>query len=246
MTVWESAPIVVGHRGGRGDSWPLENSLAAFEQARKQGAQAVELDVRACAGGRAVVCHDATLSRVTGGRDARPVCDVALEELRALGLAALEDALSWARSCGVGLNVEVKHDTPEALHLVSSVVRAIRAAGADVILSSFDPRLLAVAGIIAPTLPRALIVHTGQPLWAEVLQRVAGPPFVAWLHLERDQVRPQALASYTRRGLRLGVWTVNNPREAADLVRLGVRSIITDHPGSILDVLGARLPKHGT
>lgn len=237
MTVWDSSPIVVGHRGGRGDSWPLENSIAAFEEARRQGVRAVELDVRACMGGEVVVCHDPTLSRITRGRDPRRVGDVALDELRTLGLATLEEALSWARSRGMGLNVEVKHDTAKPVRVVSSAVRAIRVAGADAILSSFDPRLLAAAGLIEPSLPRALIVHAGQPLWADVLQRVATPPFVLWLHLERDQVRPQALASYLRRGLRLGVWTVNDPCEALDLVRHGVRSIITDHPGAILGAL---------
>lgn len=237
MTVWDSSPLVVGHRGGRGDSWPLENSVAAFEEARRQGVRAVELDVRACLGGEAVVCHDATLSRVTGGRDERRVCDVSIGELRALGLSTLEDVLSWARSRGVGLNVEVKHDTSRRARLVSSAVRAIRAAGVDAILSSFDPRLLAAAALVEPKLPRALIVHAGQPLWADLLQRVVRPPLVVWLHLERGQVRPQALASYVRRGLRLGVWTVNDPGEAVDLARLGVRSIITDHPGTILAAL---------
>jgi glycerophosphoryl diester phosphodiesterase len=45
------------------------------------------------------------------------------------------------------------------------------------------------------------------------------------------------LARYARRGLRLGVWTVNDPREAINLVRLGVASIITDAPGTILKAL---------
>jgi glycerophosphoryl diester phosphodiesterase len=34
--------------------------------------------------------------------------------------------------------------------------------------------------------------------------------------------------------LRLGVWTVNEPREAAALVESGVASIITDRPGDVL------------
>src|SRR5262252_7903099 len=68
VSVWATSPIVVGHRGGRGEGWPQENTLAAFERARREGARAIELDVRTCAGGNAVVFHDVTLSRATDGR----------------------------------------------------------------------------------------------------------------------------------------------------------------------------------
>jgi glycerophosphoryl diester phosphodiesterase len=37
-----------------------------------------------------------------------------------------------------------------------------------------------------------------------------------------------------RRGLTVGAWTVNDPREARDLVGIGVTSIITDAPGEVL------------
>jgi glycerophosphoryl diester phosphodiesterase len=43
-----------------------------------------------------------------------------------------------------------------------------------------------------------------------------------------------------RRGLRLGVWTVNDASEAADLVALGVATIITDQPGAILEAITPR------
>jgi glycerophosphoryl diester phosphodiesterase len=38
----------------------------------------------------------------------------------------------------------------------------------------------------------------------------------------------------------VGVWTVNDPAEAADLVALGVRTLITDAPGALLDALSLR------
>jgi glycerophosphoryl diester phosphodiesterase len=234
VTVWRWGPIVVGHRGGRGESWPPENTMAAFEQARRQGAAAVELDVRVCAGGVVVVCHDPTLARITGNRDARRVSDVPLGDLRAMGVPTLDEALSWANAAGVAVNVEMKHDTPHGVLLVLATVRTARTAGADVLLSSFDPRLLAMAWVRAPDLPRALIVHAGQRRWADALQGAVRRPFVGWLHLERAQVRRSVLASAARRGLKVGVWTVNDPEDAVNLVRWGVTSIITDDPGAIL------------
>jgi glycerophosphoryl diester phosphodiesterase len=154
-----------------------------------------------------------------------------------MAVPTLEEVLSWAHSSRIAVNVEMKHDGSDRAVLARATVRAVRAAGADVLLSTFDPLLLAIAASLAPTLPRALLVHAAQPLWADLLQQAARSPFVMWLHLERTQIRPHVLTPYRRRGLRLGVWTVNDPREAVDLVRIGVESIITDTPGAILQEL---------
>jgi glycerophosphoryl diester phosphodiesterase len=240
VSVWSNLrrpPLVVGHRGGRGVGWPPENTIAAFEQARREGAAAVELDVRTCAGEEVVVYHDPTLSRATQGTDERRVADLSLGELRAIGVETLDQTFSWARTHRVAVNVEMKHDVPNRAALARATVLAIRTAGVDALLSSFDPLLLALAAVLAPRLPRALLVHAKQPLWAALLQQAARPPFVGWLNLERIQARPRALGRHLRRGLRLGVWTVNDPHEAVDLARLGVSSIITDTPGAIVRAL---------
>jgi glycerophosphoryl diester phosphodiesterase len=232
--VWRTRPIVVGHRGGRGGGWPTENTIAAFEEARRQGARAVELDVRTCAGGEVVVFHDRALQDAGGARDrGRLVKDVTGRELRALGVPTLQEALRWARERDVGVNVEMKHDVADRLGLARSTARAVRATGADVLFSSFDPILLSLAGVFAADVPRALLVHSGQPVWADVLQRLARSPWAEFIHLDRTQAHPTAIARLLRRGLRVGVWTVNDPEEAVRLVRLGVTSIITDAPGAV-------------
>jgi glycerophosphoryl diester phosphodiesterase len=58
-----SARLVIAHRGASGAA--PENSLAAFEIAVRQGADAFELDVRLTADGVPVVLHDPTLQRTT-------------------------------------------------------------------------------------------------------------------------------------------------------------------------------------
>ena len=258
---WGSAPLVVGHRGGRGDGWPPENTLASFEQARAQGATAIELDVRTCAGGNVVVFHDDTLARMTRERDPRRIADLTEAELFAIDLEAyhpeahhqadyqvqrpvtaatvpaLSEVLAWARAHGIGVNVELKHEVPSRAVLARATAEIVRNSGADVLLSSFDPLLLAMAGARAPEVPRALLTHRDQKAWAGALQEGARRPLVAALHIERTQATPDALARYRRRGLRVGVWTVNDVAEARELVRLGAASIITDHPGEMLAAL---------
>src|SRR5438105_7771137 len=57
-------PLVWGHRGASFDA--PENTLAAFELARVQGADGVELDAQRCSSGEVVVLHDDSLGRTTG------------------------------------------------------------------------------------------------------------------------------------------------------------------------------------
>ncbi len=221
-SVWGDVPLVVGHRGGRGPGWPRENTLAAFEQARAQGARAVELDVRTHEG-QVLVLHDATGEPLSRLRPEVPT---------------LAEVLSWARQHGVGVNVEMKHDVPDRLALARATARAVKGADADVLFSSFDPSLLAMVAVLSPRVPRALLVHSAQARWADALQEVARPPLVQAIHLERTQTSPRDVARYLARGLRVGVWTVNNPSEARDLVGIGVASIITDAAGEVLQALG--------
>jgi glycerophosphoryl diester phosphodiesterase len=132
----------------------------------------------------------------------------------------------------------MKHDVPDRLALARATARAVRSATADVLFSSFDPSLLAMVALLAPRVPRALLVHSAQARWADAVQEAARPPLVDAIHLERTQTDPRAVARYLARGLRVGVWTVNDPSEARDLVALGVASIITDAPGVMLEALG--------
>jgi glycerophosphoryl diester phosphodiesterase len=245
VSAWQTTPLVVGHRGGRGEGWPAENTIDAFERARAEGARAVELDVRASADGSAVVFHDATLARMTGGRDSRRIDAVGASELRTIVLdggariPTLADVLGWGRECGVAVNVELKHGPTRPGELARATLRAARGARADVLFSSFDPRLLAWVAALAPAVPRAFLTHAGQDKWAYALREALRPPLVQAVHLEQKEADPAKLRRYRRRGLQLGVWTVNDAEVARRLADAGAGWIITDTPGAIVVALGS-------
>src|SRR5688572_31359268 len=73
-------PLVLGHRGARHAA--PENTHAAFELSRAEGAAGVELDVRLVKSGEIVVLHDPTLARVTAGGDRRAVEQLAWHDAR--------------------------------------------------------------------------------------------------------------------------------------------------------------------
>lgn len=243
MSVWRQAPLVVGHRGGRGEGWPAENTMQAFDRARAEGARAIELDARLCASGEPVVFHDETLSRMTGGSDARALIAVGFRDLAQIDLGGgarvplLAEVLAWARAKDTGVNVELKSEGFGRWALAQATSRVLRGAHADVLVSSFDPLLLACMGLSAPRVPRACLTHAAERWLGPVVQNVVRPPLASALHLEASSIGDATLAPYLRRGLRIGVWTVNDPLQALDLVRRGAASIITDAPGVLLAAL---------
>ncbi len=236
----------MGHRGGRGAGWPAENTIAAFARAHGEGAAAVELDVRTCAGGHVVVMHDADLARMTEGRDRRLVAEISLAELGGVRLGsgdacerapALDDLCAWARG-RVALNVEAKHDVPDRLALAKEIARVLaRHPAVEVLLSSFDPVLLTMLAVTAPRVPRAWLTHEGQRLWNAPWAPFLARAPVRAVHLERTQASPATVAGLQRAGRLVGVWTVNDPNEARDLAALGVDWLITDDVAALARAL---------
>src|SRR5690606_12885318 len=128
----EDGPLVISHRTNMG-SMP-ENSLAGIAAALRDGADGVEIDVRATADGVPVLLHDATLERTAA--DPREVSALTLDELRAVRVLpaggvegervpTLAEALAAVGGRTV-LVIEVKQAGIEGV-----VAEAVRTAGAD-------------------------------------------------------------------------------------------------------------------
>jgi glycerophosphoryl diester phosphodiesterase len=79
---------VIGHRGGK--ALAPENTLAAFRNAIRLGADYVEIDVRATRDGHLVIMHDGTVDRTTNGSGAVKELDFAI--IRSLDAGSKFDA----------------------------------------------------------------------------------------------------------------------------------------------------------
>lgn len=228
-------PWVYGHRGSSGAP---ENTLAAFEKAALDGADGIELDVRLSADGELVVMHDAAFDRVTNGRDLRRVAELPYEEIRRIDVGAgeraprLSEVLGFARARRLRVNVEIKHGVPQRLPLAHAAARYLSTVDPflPIIVSSFDPLILATFATLLPKMPRALLVHRSK--WS-TLALETGQAWRDGLHVERTLARITTVQRLLRRGLLVNVWTVNDVREATDLAALGVDGIITDVPGLV-------------
>ena len=240
--------VVLGHRGGRGEGWPAENTLEAFARAIGEGADGVELDVRLTKDGVAVVFHDTTLARATGGADVRAVDRVAYAALPPLGgglrIPRLVDVLDAMR--GHIVNVEIKADVapmsmlgnvPDRVLLVRTAAAAVaEARHTEVVFSSFDPLAVLALAVASPRVPRGMLVGMQTPRAATALPLALRYAIVA-AHLDESLITAARAERLLRSKLRVVAWTVNDPERAKELVALGTSWLITDAPARILAAL---------
>lgn len=233
-------PLIWGHRGVRGLA--PENTLTSFRRALDDGADGLELDVRACRSGELVVLHDATLARTTGDRDYRAAVDLDADTITLVDVGGdhvprLRDVLALVRARGCLLNVEMKHDVPDRGRVVRAIARELRGFPRDrVLVSCFHPAMLTLLGALDRTIARAFLTHEGQRRyrpWA--VARALGTPLV---HPERTLVTARDVAAAHARGAVVNAWTVNDEAEARRLADLGVDGLITDDPKRIRAALG--------
>ncbi len=240
-------PLVMAHRGAK-DVAP-ENTLAAFEAAYQLGADAIEMDVSRCATGEIIVIHDDTVDRTTNGTGRAD--ELPLDALRAL------DAGSWfnPRFAGerlplleevlermgqrIRFNIEIKGRSlrTDGIEAEIAAMLASRGLTGDTLISSFNPAALWRMRRAAPALGRALLYAGDMPL---ALRRAWTRHFVApqALHPHHSMVNEEYMAWARRKGYRINVWTVNEPKDMARMAALGVDAIITDHVAEARRVLG--------
>ncbi|NUP11302.1 MAG: glycerophosphodiester phosphodiesterase [Polyangiaceae bacterium] len=219
-----------------------ENTLVAFAEAKKQGADAIELDVRTCASGEVIVFHDPDLERLA--HDTRKVADVRFDDLRRIDVGegehipTLEEALDLARELALGVNVEIKHDVPDRVRTSAAVARILSSweRKLDVVVSSFEPLVLATHKVLVPGVCHALLVH--ESTYHDWALRIARAGRVDGVHTEAS-ITVRARVAWFAEHAFVNSWTINDPALARRAYDLGVSAVITDRPRLILDAFAA-------
>jgi glycerophosphoryl diester phosphodiesterase len=207
-----------------------ENTLEAFAEARRRGADGVELDVRLTADGGLAVHHDAEVPGL-GAIHTLGVADLPAH------VPLLGDALAACE--GMLVNVEIKNapqdpgwDEGEAIAALTAT--AIEEAGWTdrVLVSSFQPATLHAVQAEDERLPLgALWGWAAEP--GPALAAAAAAGFRA-VHPFVTLVTPDLVARAHDAGLAVNVWTVNAPADLEAMVALGVDTVITDRLGDAL------------
>ncbi len=253
---------VVAHRGASADE--PEHSLAAYLLAVRQGADAIECDVRLTADGTLVCVHDRRVDRTSTGRGS--VSGQTLAQLSEFDYSRNDDswldfeapapddtrtsvltlhtllAATLAESATLRFAIETKHPTRYAAYVEEAVVQTLRGFGlvgngADrVRIMSFSRTALRRVHDLAPAVATVYLMD-------EVPRRFRDgslPPGVRiagpGIHVLRAY--PRYVERVHAHGGRVHVWTVDDAADVELCVELGVDAIITNRPAQVLARLG--------
>lgn len=240
------ATLIFGHRGAMARA-PM-NTMASFELAMKQGADGVELDVHLSRDGHLVVIHNATVDATTDGQG--KVAEMTLDQLKRL------DAGAWYSEEFAGqriptldevfdsfgdnllINVEIKSPPESVDRLGKELADCVRRHNMRerIIVSCFDPVILRRVKQIMPKVLRGFLYVPNMPAAHNL------PAKEQW-HEARHPLHVMVDEGYMKwaraQGYYVNVWTVNDPERALELRRLGVNTIMTDDPASIISALSA-------
>lgn len=244
----ESEPLAIAHRGGAGLA--PENTLAAFSMSTALGLRYLESDIRLTADGELVCFHDDVLDRCTTGTGR-------------IGNRTLHDLQKNVRVGGVEPIPTLREALtafPDACFTVDLKDRAAIAPMARLLQQRDFAERVCVAGawdswlqLLASQAPHVRISLGWRSLVALISASKAGlqPPSSIVtgrfahvpIHLGRLPIHSASLVRRAHRlGVRVVVWTVDDPDQMHQLLDMGVDGIITDRP----DVLRSVMINRGT
>src|SRR5690625_3389612 len=228
---------IFAHRGSSGTH--PENTLNAFKEAERVGADGIELDVHYTKDDQLVVIHDNTVNRTTNGKGF--VRDLTLKEILKLDagvhfskqfkgekITTFEKVLDWVQTTKLIVNIELKYVALDYANFEEKVVQEIKSRGMieRVIISSFNHEGLKRVHELNPSIETGILY----------MERLFEPWNYAKtvganaLHPHKDGVDGQLISSAERNGCPVRVFTVNNEQHVGGLIQAGCSGIITDFP----------------
>ena len=243
-------PRRIAHRGLAGDG--AENTLRAFEDALRAGADMLETDTRATRDGLALAVHDEDLRRIAG--DPRRIDALSAHEAGAVRLAGdeplamLEDVLGTFREVPVNIDIKSRSAIGPAVAAISRTRSADRVCVAgfdgDVVRKTVATRH-AATGVTAMRRPsRGAIGRFLAARALEAPQSVISRLLAPYGALQVPEtyrgvqiVTPATVAAAHRAGCEVHVWTVDEPLTMQDLLVKGVDGIITNRVDLLSELL---------
>jgi glycerophosphoryl diester phosphodiesterase len=240
-------PLIVAHRGASRDA--PENTLAAYMMAWLQHADALEADLRLTKDGQIVCIHDADTGRVCG--KTLVVAESSLATLQQLDVGVklfpkwkgqqiptLKQVIA-SKPAGKSLFLEIKTGA-RMLPLLKKELVSSALNPAEVVIQSFDGKVLEEAASTLPGYRTLLLVHQrrlGQPpSWQPPMESLIAMfrrSKAAGVNLNAPTLlrNPDLVTALMELGAELHTWTVNRATGARPLLALGLSSITTDRPG---------------
>ncbi len=234
---------IIAHRGASGEA--PENTMAAFRRALEVGADGIELDVHLSKNGIPVVIHDFDLDRTTDGMglvrgyddDELTVLDAGSwkhPDFAAERIPLLSEVLELCQNTKEGfvLNIELKAGSsiyPDIEEKVLELVKQYKMKE-KVIISSYDHFALQKMRELDADIALGALFSAGviDP-WLYHKKHKFNAYHAFFIRLNQEIVE-----SCQKNGIAINTYTINDPNYAGIMLELGVDSIITDLPDTML------------
>ncbi len=232
---------ITAHRGGALEA--PENTIAAIEQAIKDGADWIEIDVQESSDGVVMVVHDSDLKRVAG--DPVKIWEATADELRAIDIGSyfddafkdqrmptLEEVLKICRD-RVGVNIELKYYGHDQ-NLEQKVIDLVEANQMDsqIVAMSLEMNGIAKLKRLRPQWTVGLLTA----VVAGDLTRTDAD----FLAVKDSLATGLFVDAAHRKGKSVSAWTLNDPHSISLMISRGVNNLITDRPALAQQVLEER------
>lgn len=235
---------IFAHRGSK-ETHP-ENTMAAFIEAERVGADGIEFDVQLSSDEELVIMHDETLDRtttMTGYVKNYTAAELKQadagfyfsEQFHGEQIPFLKEVFEWAKGNQLVMNVELKTDQFAYEGIEQKVIDLIRKFHFEnrIILSSFNHHSLDIAKKLAPDIERALLFDKLPKDIENILiaKRESG------FHPNRKTLT-KSLTKYAQQlGYQVRPWTANKSKHILLLADYGVDVIMTDCPEKAIKLL---------
>lgn len=235
---------IFAHRGSKGTH--PENTMAAFREAQRVGANGIEFDVHLSADGELVIIHDEKLDRTT--TLSGYVKDFTRTDLKRADagrkfsesfsgekIPFLGEVFEWAQAHSMKMNIEIKTDHIPYPGIEEKIIASIRRYRYEdrVILSSFNHQSIERVKELAPEVERALLFEGIPAKLHEILTEKKEAGF----HPDARHLTKPILEFARQLGYKIRPWVANQEEQIRELADMKVDVIMTDFPEKALKLL---------
>lgn len=235
--------MIIAHRGASEEA--PENTVAAVKRAWELGADAVEVDVHLTADGQVVLIHDKDTKRTTGEAQTLIIKETPAATLREL------DVGSWKAPQFAGEKIPFISEILDILppgktlfieiksgkEILPALKAAIEKSGKlnQIVFTAFSWKTIQAVRKTFPNNPCYWVISKDEGLDEKLKQ--ASEAGLTGVALRYKIINESTMALANEHKLDVIAWTVNNPKTAKKLTKLGVKSIITDQSSTLKTAL---------
>lgn len=233
---------IVAHRGAATDA--PENTIAAFEWAAEQGADAVELDVRLTSDHVPVVHHFYHLGPRASASG--PIFAFTWEQLRRVRLDRADEAsippehipsldeVLVSLGGRLGLEIHMQGPEPESPVIVGGLLQQHRRIWDAVEVTSYEPAALLEIQRVCPGLATDLLLPRSESWKTPEIEQYEAVQYgrmarARAVHIHPSQLSAAMVQAVRAQGIEVHAWDVNDDNALGLVAQLGIPRLDTDN-----------------